>query len=94
MLKYALVSALFLVGFAQAENHLEKSDVNKIIVMKSNEIFFELKNDEWYKGDIITPDCLRGKIYFDSDKTIHDSYKLQTNNGFKTCQFTTLERIA
>jgi len=94
MLKYALVSALFLVGFAQADERIEKSDVNKILVMKTNELYIELKNDEWYRGDIITPDCLRGKLYFDSGKTIHKTYKLQTHNGFKTCQFSKLERIA
>ncbi|MAR21306.1 MAG: hypothetical protein CMD25_04875, partial [Flavobacteriales bacterium] len=81
MIKYTLLSALFLVGLANANETINKTDINKVIVMKSNEIFFELKNEEWYKGDILTPDCLRGKIYFDSDKTIHDSYKLQTHNG-------------
>ena len=94
MIKYTLLSALFLVGLANANETINKTDINKVIVMKSNEIFFELKNEEWYKGDIITPDCLRGRIYFDSDKTIHDSYKLQTHNGFKTCRFSQLHRLA
>jgi len=94
MIKYTLLSALFLVGLANANETINKTDINKVIVMKSNEIFFELKNEEWYKGDILTPDCLRGKIYFDSDKTIHDSYKLQTHNGFKTCRFSQLHRLA
>ena len=61
MLKYALVSALFLVGFAQADQHIEKSDVNKVYVMKDNSLIFELKDESYYKGDIITPDCLRVK---------------------------------
>ena len=92
MLKYALVSALFLVGFAQADNHIEKSDVNKIYVMKDNSLIFELKDESIYKGDILTPDCQRGRIYF--NKEIHNSYKLENSSGFKTCKFSQLERLA
>ena len=94
MLKYALVSALFLVGFAQADNHtIEKSDVNKVYVMKDNTVIFELKDDSYYKGDIITPNCLRGKIYFDARETISNSYKIENSSGFKTCRFSSLERL-
>jgi hypothetical protein len=93
MLKYALVSALFLVGFAQADQNIDKSDVNKVYVMKDNTLFFELKNEELYKGDILTPDCLRGKIYFET-RTINNTYKIMQPTGFKTCRFSSLERVA
>jgi len=92
MLKYALVSALFLVGFAQADNHIEKSDVNKVYVIKDNSLIFELKDESYYKGDIITPDCLRGRIYFQEE--IHNTFKIENSSGFKTCKFSQLERIA
>ena len=91
MLKYALVSALFLVGFAQADNQIEKSDVNKVYVMKNNSLIFELKDNSYYKGDIITPNCLRGKISF--QKEIHNTFKLENSSGFKTCKFSQLERM-
>ena len=93
MLKYALVSALFLVGFAQADQHIDKSDVNKVYVMKDNTLIFELKDESYYKGDILTPDCKRGKIYFES-KSINNTYKIVQPNGFKSCRFSKLERIA
>ena len=93
MLKYALVSALFLVGFAQADNHIEKSDVNKVYVMKDNSLIFELKDESYYKGDILTPDCLRGRIYF-HEKEIHNTFRIENTSGFKTCRFSQLERIA
>lgn len=92
MLKYALMSALFLVGFAQAEQHIDKSDVNKIYVMKDNSLIFELKDESVYKGDILTPDCQRGRIYF--NREINDSYRLENSSGFKTCKFSQLERLA
>lgn len=95
MLKYALVSALFLVGFAQADHHtIEKSDVNKVYVMKDSTLIFELKDKSYYQGDILTPNCLRGKIYFDSKNTIKNTYKITQSDGFKTCRFSQLERIA
>jgi hypothetical protein len=94
MLKYALVSALFLVGFAQADHHtIEKSDVNKVYVMKNNSLIFELKDKSYYKGNIVTPDCLRGKLYF-QEKKIHKTYRIETSSGFKTCEFSELERMA
>ena len=92
MLKYALVSALFLVGFAQADQHIDKSDVNKVYVMKDNTLIFELKDESYYKGDILTPDCLRGRIYF--QREIHNTFKIENSSGFKTCKFSQLERIA
>jgi predicted ribosome quality control (RQC) complex YloA/Tae2 family protein len=93
MLKYALVSALFLVGFAQADQHIEKSDVNKVYVMKDNSLIFELKDESYYKGDILTSDCLRGRIYF-HEKEIHNTFRIENTSGFKTCRFSQLERIA
>ena len=93
MLKYALVSALFLVGFAQADQHIEKSDVNKVYVMKDNSLIFELKDESYYKGDILTPDCLRGRISF-HEKEIHNTFRIENTSGFKTCRFSQLERIA
>ena len=94
MLKYALVSALFLVGFAQADDKLNKSDVKKVYFMKDSSIIFELKDESYFKGQILTPDCLRGKKYFESKNTIKNTFKITTPNGFKTCEFSELERMA
>jgi len=94
MLKYALVSALFLVGFAQADETIEKSDVKKVYFMKDASIIFELKDESYFRGQILTPDCLRGKKYFESKNTIKNTFKVTTPNGFKTCEFSELERMA
>ena len=69
MLKYSLslMPILFLVGLLQADE-LEKSEVNKVYVMKDKTIIFELKDDSYLKGNVLTSDCLRGKIYFENKK--------------------------
>jgi len=94
MLKYAIISALFLVGFAQADEKLNKSDIKKIYFMKDSSIIFELKDDSYYRGQILTPDCLKGKKYFESKNTIRNTFKVTKPNGFKTCEFSELKRMA
>ena len=44
---------LFLVGLLQADE-LEKSEVNKVYVMKDKTIIFELKDDSYLKGNVLT----------------------------------------
>ena len=94
MLKYSLslMPILFLVGLLQADE-LEKSEVNKVYVMKDKTIIFELKDDSYLKGNVLTSDCLRGKIYFENKKMIRNSYRIENSSGFKTCRFSKLERV-
>tara|TARA_A100001011_G_C14249397_1_gene817135 strand:- start:989 stop:1273 length:285 start_codon:yes stop_codon:yes gene_type:complete len=94
MIKYTLLSALFLVGLVNAEETISKTDINKVYVMKDETIIFELKDESYYKGDIITPDCIRGKIYFNIEDTVHNTYKIENSSGFKTCKFSQLHRLA
>jgi hypothetical protein len=86
---------LLISGPALADNHIKKSDVDKVIFTKSNEIIFKMKDDSYYKGDIITPRSCNNryqKIGFDN--TIHNSYVVYHNSGFHTCKFTNLEKLA
>ena len=94
MIKYTLLSALFLVGLTNADETINKTDINKVYIMKDETLIFELKNDLIYKGDILTPDCIRGRIYFDGGEKIYNSYKIETTKGFKTCRFSQLDRLA
>ena len=96
MLKYALVSALLLV-FGQsaiADEPIKKSEVKQVVFYENMTIQFDLKDGSKYRGQIITPDCSKGRKYFEGKKYIHDNYKLVHMNGFKTCRFSDLERIA
>lgn len=96
MLRYALVSALLLIGLptlAEEKTEIKKSELDTLTVYKDSTIEFKMKNDSIYRGDIITPDCLRGKIYLESREKIK-SYRIVTNNGFRSCRFSNLERIA
>lgn len=96
MLRYALVSALLLLGFpasADEQPTIKKSELKELTIYKSNEIEFINKDGSIYRGDIITPDCLRGKIYLESREIIK-SYRIVTNNGFRSCKFKNVERVA
>ena len=98
MLRYALVSALLLLGLpatADEDKTLKKSEVKQVIFYKDNVIEFELNDGSFYEGQILTPDCLRGKKSFESRNVIKNTYKVYNNYGFKTCRFSDLvERIA
>lgn len=95
MLKNTLLSALLLIGFtAHADNHLEKSDIDKLFIMKDNVVFFKMKDDSYYRGDIITPSICKKRGKISMDDTIHNSFQISHNQGFETCRFKNLERVA
>jgi len=98
MLRYALVSALLLLGLpatADEDKTLKKSEVKQVIFYKDNVIEFELHDGSFYEGQILTPDCLRGKKSFENRNVIKNTYKVYSTYGFKTCRFSDLvERIA
>ena len=88
MLKYALVSALLLGLPAIAEeNQIKKSELDKLTIYKNQTIMFDMKDGRKYYGPIITPDCIRGKVYVEPHTEILKSYKLMHRRGFKTCEF-------
>ena len=91
----AMLTLLLTSGTALADNHIKKSDVDKVIFTKSNEIIFKMKDDSYYKGDILEPRSCNNKnqrIGFDS--TIEKSYVVYHSSGFHTCKFTDLEKLA
>lgn len=91
----AMLTLLLTSGTALADNHIKKSDVDKVIFTKSNEIIFKMKDDSYYKGDILEPRGCNNKnqrIGFDS--TIEKSFIVYHSSGFHTCKFTELEKLA
>ena len=89
---------LLISGPALADNHINKSDVDKVIFTKYNEIFFQLKDDSVYRGDIIRSnkcDFKRKNHYrYVFNDRIHNSFRVEHNYGFSTCKFRNLEKIA
>ena len=89
---------LLISGPALADNHIDKEDVDKVIFTKSNEIFFQMKDESVYRGDIIRTDRCDFKRknhyrYVFKDR-IHNSFGVQHNEGFSTCRFRNLEKLA
>jgi hypothetical protein len=89
---------LLISGPALADNHIDKTDVDKVIFTKSNEIYFQMKDESVYRGDIIRSnrcDFKRKQHYrYVFNDRIHNSFGVQHNEGFSTCRFSNLERIA
>lgn len=89
---------LLISGPALADNHIEKEDVDKVIFTKSNEIFFQLKDESVYRGDIIRSnrcDFKRKNHYrYVFKDRIYNSFGVEHNEGFSTCRFTNLEKLA
>ena len=89
---------LLISGPALADNHIEKEDVDKVIFTKSNEIFFQLKDESVYRGDIIRSnrcDFKRKNHYrYVFKDRIRNSFGVEHNEGFSTCRFTNLEKLA
>ena len=89
---------LLISGPALADNHIDKTDVEKVYFTKSNEIIFQLKDESVYRGDIIRTDRCDFKRknhyrYVFKDR-IHNSFGVQHNEGFSTCRFRNLEKLA
>ena len=89
---------LLISGPALADNHIDKVDVEKVVFTKSNEIFFQLKDDSVYRGDIIRSNRCDFKRkthyrYVFKDR-IHNSFRVEHNEGFSTCRFSNLEKLA
>lgn len=89
---------LLISGPALADNHIDKADVKTVAFTKSNEIIFQMKDDSFYKGDIIRSnrcDFKRKQHYrYVFNDRIHNSFGVQHNQGFSTCRFTNLEKLA
>ena len=89
---------LIISGPALADNHINKTDVEKVLFTKSNEIFFQLKDNSVYRGDIIRSnrcDFTRKQHYtYVFEDKIHDSFRVEHSEGFSTCTFRNLERLA
>ena len=87
------INLLFLLLFGSilySDNHFSVKDIDQIFIMKNEDIIFKLKDDIYFKGDIITP----YKISFNSKDVINDSFLINHQNGFMTCRFKNLRQIS
>ena len=87
---------LLISGPALADNHIDKSDI-KTVEFTKTQIFFKMKDESIYKGDLIRPQSCpikpKGVKYGFEDK-IHNSFVVFHNAGFQTCKFKNVEKLA
>ncbi len=103
-MKYALTLALLLglsvsshaTDESQEKIVIKKDEIQQIIFTKDNSIYFHMNDDTYLKGDIVKPrHCnynARHKIEFRDE--FSSEFKLYHREGFRTCKFTNVERIA
>ena len=89
---------LFFGSMLYSDNHFSVKDIDQIFIMKNEDIIFKLKDDIYFKGDIITPkSCIVKKPYkisFSYKNVINDSFLINHQNGFMTCKFKNLRQIS
>ena len=78
-----------------AEPTISKDNLERIVVMKDDKIYFHLKDGDIYMGDPINPrhcpNKVRGKIKY--KRSLDRSFRIEHNYGFTTCRYR-IERIA
>ncbi len=96
-----IINLLFLLLFGSmlySDNHFSVKDIDQIFIMKSEGIIFKLKDDIYFKGDIVTPKTCTikkpFKISFSSRDVIKDSFLINHQNGFMTCKFKNLRQVS
>ena len=86
---------LFSSGTVLADNHINKSEIDKVEFTKT-QIFFRMKDESIYKGDLIRPQSCPIKpkgVKYGFDDKIHNSFVVYHNSGFQTCKFKNVERL-
>ena len=99
-LTLALLFGLSVPLYATDENKekivIKKEEIQQIIFTKDNSIYFHMKDDSYLKGDIVKPrHCnynARHKVGFQDE--FSNEFKLYHREGFRTCRFANVERIA
>ena len=86
---------LFSSGTVLADNHLDKSEIDKVEFTKT-QIFFKMKDDSIYKGDLIRPrSCpIQSKgVKYGFEDRIHNTFVVYHSAGFNTCRFKNVEKL-
>ena len=86
---------LLISGPALADNHINKSDI-KTVEFTKTQIFFKMKDDSIYKGDLIRPrSCpIQSKgVKYGFEDRIHNTFVVYHSAGFNTCRFKNVEKL-
>jgi len=93
--KYLATFTLVFSLSAIADDHINKDEIEKLVIMKDDRLFFHLENGQIYRGDprnpIHCPAKVRGRITL-KDR-VNSELTILHNNGFTTCRFD-LTRVA
>lgn len=85
---------LILPSLAFAGNEIKPKDLDKIVIMKDDKLYFHMKDRRIYMGVPINPrhcpNKVRGKIKV--KRSLDSSFIIEHNEGFTTCRYNT-ERI-
>lgn len=88
---------LLISGPALADDHISKDDVKQITFTKKS-IIFRMNDDTYLKGDYIRPtacDIQKGQRYaFRNPNRIGNEFMILHREGFRTCEFRDVRRIA
>ena len=88
---------LLISGPALADDHISKDDVKQITFTKKS-IIFRMNDDTYLKGDYIRPhacDIQKGQRYaFRNPDRIGNEFVILHRQGFRTCEFRDVRRIA
>ena len=97
--KKILFAASFILMslISNADNHINKNDIDMILFTNSNKVIFKLIDGTSFQGDILTKKTCPlkrnyHKIFFEND-LITNSLLVIRNNGFATCKWDNLTKI-
>lgn len=85
---------LIIPALAIADNEITPKQLEKIVVMKDNNLYFHMKDERIYMGVPINPrhcpNKVRGKIKY--KRSLDRSFIIEHNEGFTTCRYN-IQRI-
>lgn len=80
---------------------IKKDEIQQVIFTKDNSIYFHMKDDSYLKGDIVrpkhcnwSPKLLKYKRTIEFRDEFSSEFKVYHREGFHTCKFANVRRIA
>ena len=90
-------SFIFMNLICNADNHINKDDIDMVLFTNSNKIIFKMVDGTSFQGNVLTKKTCPlkqnyHKIFFKND-LITNSLIVMRNNGFATCKWEKLTKI-